>query len=172
MTIYHIRIQSHLPARYSTWFDDLTITCEPSGQTLLVGELVDQAALFGVLLKVRDLGLTLLAVGSVPNKEATPMTTRPITVIAYLTVQPGLEQGFLDQFGPLVAKTRAEPGCLSYDFHQHTTEPHRFVFYENYVDQAAFDFHLNQPYTQTWIKYAAVHDAHFDVEFWTMLSQQ
>lgn len=99
------------------------------------------------------------------------MTTKQLTVVAHLFVKPGTEQGFLERFGDLVAQSRAEPGCINYDFHQHPTEPHRFIFYENYVDQAAFDLHLTQPHTQRWVDYANAHDAHFDIEFWTMLSQ-
>ena len=67
MAIYHIRVRGHLPDRYSAWFDPLTITREPSGATQLTGELVDQAALFGVLLKIRDLGLPLLTVSPDPG---------------------------------------------------------------------------------------------------------
>jgi hypothetical protein len=65
---YEIRVQGHLDGAWSAWFDGLTITHEPGGDTLLEGELVDQAALHGVLQKVRDLGLRLLAV----NPAATP----------------------------------------------------------------------------------------------------
>jgi hypothetical protein len=65
---YEIRVQGHLDRAWSAWFDGLTITHESGGDTLLEGELVDQAALHGVLLKVRDLGLRLLAV----NPAAAP----------------------------------------------------------------------------------------------------
>ena len=67
MATYHIRVQGHLPERYSTWFDDLCITHEPTGATLLTGDLTDQGALFGVLLKIRDLGLPLLGVAEVKD---------------------------------------------------------------------------------------------------------
>ena len=53
------------PARWEQWFDGLTITLEENGNTLLSGPLADQAALHGILKKVRDLGLTLLSVNSV-----------------------------------------------------------------------------------------------------------
>ncbi len=69
MATYHIRVQGHLPDRYAAWFDPLTITREPSGETLLSGELEDQGALFGVLLKIRDLGLPLLSVSPDPGWE-------------------------------------------------------------------------------------------------------
>jgi hypothetical protein len=68
---YEIRLKGHLEARWEQWFDGLTIILEESGNTLLSGPLVDQAALHGILKKVRDLGLTLLSVNSVEpdNKE-------------------------------------------------------------------------------------------------------
>jgi hypothetical protein len=60
--VYQIRIKGHLGPRWSTWFEDLAITVEDNGDTLLTGPVVDQAALHGLLRKVRDLGLTLLSV--------------------------------------------------------------------------------------------------------------
>ena len=67
---YQIRVQGHLDDTWSEWFEGLTITHEPGGNTLLEGELVDQAALHGVLLKVRDLGLPLLGVTLVEGAGA------------------------------------------------------------------------------------------------------
>ncbi|MDP9314056.1 MAG: antibiotic biosynthesis monooxygenase [Chloroflexota bacterium] len=99
------------------------------------------------------------------------MRTGQVSVIAYLTVQPGTEQGVLSRFAELVANTRIEPGCINYDFHQHPTEAHRFVFYENYVDQRAFEDHIARPHTRTWVDYIHAHGGRFDVESWTMLSQ-
>ena len=72
MACYRIRIQGHLPDRYAVWFAPLTLTREPSGETLLTGELVDQGALFGILLKIRDLGLPLLTVSPSPDEEGAP----------------------------------------------------------------------------------------------------
>ncbi len=68
---YQIRVQDHLDPGWSAWFEGLTITHEAGGDTLLEGELVDQAALHGVLVKVRDLGLYLLAVNpaTVPGRR-------------------------------------------------------------------------------------------------------
>ena len=57
---YQIKVRGHLDPSWSEWFEGLTITHEPNGETLLVGPVVDQAALFGLLLKIRDLNLTLL----------------------------------------------------------------------------------------------------------------
>ena len=59
---YEIRLQGHLNARWADWFDGLTLTQESDGTTLLSGPIVDQAALHGLLGKVRDLGLPLIAV--------------------------------------------------------------------------------------------------------------
>lgn len=72
MACYHIRIQGHLPDRYAAWFAPLRLTRELSGETLLVGELVDQGALFGILLKIRDLGLPLLTVSASFDGETIP----------------------------------------------------------------------------------------------------
>ena len=63
--VYQIRIKGHLSARWTDWFEGLTITLEEDGSTLLTGALVDQAALHGLLKKVRDLGMPLLSVNSV-----------------------------------------------------------------------------------------------------------
>jgi hypothetical protein len=57
-----ITIKGHLDQRWSEWFDGLTITNLENGETALAGHLLDQAALHGVLTKVRDLGLTLVLV--------------------------------------------------------------------------------------------------------------
>jgi hypothetical protein len=62
---YEIRIMGHLDARWAEWFDGLSFAHERDGTTVLAGTMVDQAALYGVLRKVRDLGLPLLAVARV-----------------------------------------------------------------------------------------------------------
>ena len=61
-THYQIRIQGHLDAGWALWFDGLTISHESDGSSVLSGQIADQAALHGVLGKIRDLGLTLIAV--------------------------------------------------------------------------------------------------------------
>ena len=61
-TCYQIRIREHLDNTWSEWFDALTITHDEDGSTVLAGPVIDQAALYGLLNKVRDLGLTLIAV--------------------------------------------------------------------------------------------------------------
>ena len=99
------------------------------------------------------------------------MNEKQVTVIAYFTVQPGSEHLFLDRLPAIVRQTRAEPGCINYDFHQNMVEQHRFVFYENYVDQAAFDTHLHSPYIEEWVQYVRLNGGRFDVEHWSMLTE-
>ena len=65
MTVYEIRVKEQLDSRWSDWFAELTVTNEANGETVLMGEVVDQAALYGLLTKVHDLQLTLLSVRSV-----------------------------------------------------------------------------------------------------------
>ncbi len=71
MSIYEIRVQGHLDQHWSAWFEGLAITYEEDGTTLLRGSLVDEAALHGVLMKVRDLAAPLLSVNRVssPTEE-------------------------------------------------------------------------------------------------------
>lgn len=70
--IYQIRIKGHLDARWAGWFESLSITLEDSGETLLTGPVADQAALHGVLRKIRDLGLPLFSVNRMRAIEADP----------------------------------------------------------------------------------------------------
>jgi hypothetical protein len=62
---FQIRVKGHLDSRWSAWFDGLTVMAEENGETLLSGPIQDQAALFGLLAKVRDLGLPLVSVSRV-----------------------------------------------------------------------------------------------------------
>ncbi len=68
--VYQIRIKGHLGAGWPEWFGSLTITLQDNGDTLLTGPVVDQAALHGLLKKVRDLGMPLLSVMRVECGEA------------------------------------------------------------------------------------------------------
>ena len=68
--IYQMRLKGHLDSDWTDWFEGLTITREENGDTLLTGPVVDQAALHGLLKRVRDVGLPLLSVNSVePDAE-------------------------------------------------------------------------------------------------------
>jgi hypothetical protein len=67
---YEIRVRGHLDARWAEWFDGLSFTYGSDGTTLLCGSVVDQAALYGVLRKVRDLGLLLISVKAADTAQA------------------------------------------------------------------------------------------------------
>ena len=69
-TVYQIRIKGHLGRQRIDWFEGLGITLEESGDTLLTGPVVDQAALHGLLKKVRDLGTPLISVNRVKPGQA------------------------------------------------------------------------------------------------------
>lgn len=69
--VFQIVVKGHLDSEWSEWFDGLTITPVDSGETILTGPLVDQTALHGVLIKIRDLGLPLLRLSRIePERES------------------------------------------------------------------------------------------------------
>ena len=68
--VYQIRIKGHLGRQWTDWFEGLTITLEEDGNTLLTGPVIDQAALHGLLKKVRDLGMPLVSVSPVESGQA------------------------------------------------------------------------------------------------------
>ena len=67
---YEIRIDGHLGTRWTAWFDGLAITGESDGTTVLRGTVVDQAALHGLLQKLRDVGIPLISLRQVPSDNA------------------------------------------------------------------------------------------------------
>jgi len=75
--IYQIRLKGHLNREWAEWFDDLTISLEENGDTLLTGPVVDQSALHGLLKKVRDLGLPLVSVCPVDPGQADVSNVEP-----------------------------------------------------------------------------------------------
>lgn len=70
--IYQIRIKGHLGGQWMEWFEGMTISLEDGGETLFTGPVVDQAALHGLLKKVRDLGMTLISVIRITPGELQP----------------------------------------------------------------------------------------------------
>jgi hypothetical protein len=66
---YQIRVQGHLDAGWTKWFDGLAVSNEANGTALLSGQIPDQAALHAVLVKIRDLGLTLIAIQRLDKKD-------------------------------------------------------------------------------------------------------
>lgn len=71
---YEIRIQGHLDSQWADWFGVLTVRLEENGDTLLIGTLVDQSALHGLLRKVRDLGMPLISINRI---EPDPTDVEP-----------------------------------------------------------------------------------------------
>jgi hypothetical protein len=67
---YEIRVNGHLGPRWSAWFDGLAVTSESDGTTVLRGSVVDQAALHGLLQKLRDVGIPLISLTQVPSYQA------------------------------------------------------------------------------------------------------
>ena len=63
--LYQIRIGSHLGSQWTDWFEGMTITREENGETILTGQVADQAQLHGLLKKIRDLGITLISISPI-----------------------------------------------------------------------------------------------------------
>ena len=71
--VYQLRLEGHLGAQWADWFGGMAVTLEENGETLLTGRVADQAALFGLLKKVRDLGMPLLSVNRIEPDPAIRM---------------------------------------------------------------------------------------------------
>jgi hypothetical protein len=69
---YEIRLTGHLDAHWAAWFDGLAVSHESDGTTVIIGRIADQAALHGVLQRVRDLGLPLVSVARLEPEEFDP----------------------------------------------------------------------------------------------------
>jgi hypothetical protein len=74
---YEIRLKGHLASRWAAWFDGLSLTNESDGTTLIRGLVVDQAALHGLIQKVRDVGLPLISVAQIDTDQTDVSTTEP-----------------------------------------------------------------------------------------------
>ena len=79
--VYQIRLKGHLGSQWTDWFGGLTITLEDNGDTLLTGPVIDQAALHGLLKKVRDLGMPLVSVSPVEPGPSAALGTSPSTTL-------------------------------------------------------------------------------------------
>ena len=69
-TIYQIKLQGHLDAQWEEWFGGLTVSTDAENETVLTGPIIDQAALHGLLRKIRDLGMPLLSVRQMESKHS------------------------------------------------------------------------------------------------------
>ncbi len=76
---YQIRLRGHLSHAWEEWFEGLTITLEDNGETLLAGPVIDQAALHGLLRKVRDLGMPLVSVNRDESSGVGPVRSEKET---------------------------------------------------------------------------------------------
>ena len=74
--VYQIRLKGHLDSQWTEWFGGLTITLEDNGHTLLTGPVADQAALFGLLKKVRNLGMPLLSINCIDSGSSTTLPSQ------------------------------------------------------------------------------------------------
>jgi quinol monooxygenase YgiN len=71
-----------------------------------------------------------------------------LTIVARIKAKPGLEARMKQDLLSLLTPTRTEPGCITFDLLQDTTDPTVFVLYENWKDQTALDNHFQQPYVK------------------------
>ena len=76
--VYQIRLKGHLSRQWTNWFEGLTITLEENGNMLLTGAVIDQAALHGLLKKVRDLGMPLISVNRVNPSQVDASIVKPV----------------------------------------------------------------------------------------------
>jgi len=80
MDRYELRIGGHLDQRWTAWFDGMTLTHEHDGTTTLRGDVHDQAALHGLIAKIRDIGVTLISITAInaPTRGSCRATTPPV----------------------------------------------------------------------------------------------
>ncbi len=76
--IYQIRLKGHLDHHWSGWLNDLTLTHHKDGITMLVGPIPDQAALYGLLIKMRDLGVSLISINCIEPNCIEPDSTKAV----------------------------------------------------------------------------------------------
>ncbi len=99
------------------------------------------------------------------------MAKEEIIVLALVKIKEGIEESAKQKLMALVAPTRNEAGCISYDLHQNKDDKSRFMFYENWVSKEALDEHLKTPHLQAFINEAESLLAEpLDVTIWEKLS--
>ncbi len=99
------------------------------------------------------------------------MTDKKITVLAKIKAKDGLADTVKQQALALVAPTRSEAGCISYDFHQSDEDENLFMFYENWTSKKALDEHIQKPHLQAFIaKAEELLDGPLDVSIWKKIS--
>lgn len=79
--VYQIRVRSHLDSNWTDWFEGLTITLEKNGHTLLTGPVVDQAALYRLLKKIRDWGMFLVSVNYLEPTASTTLGSSQVDAV-------------------------------------------------------------------------------------------
>ena len=96
--------------------------------------------------------------------------SEPLTVIARVRAKAGQESRLRQEMQRLLAPTRAEAGCISYDLHQSQSDPALFVFYENWASQAALDAHFQTPHMQAHLNLVPdLVDGPLDITKWTIV---
>jgi quinol monooxygenase YgiN len=96
--------------------------------------------------------------------------SQPLTIIARMRAKAGQEARLKQELLGLVAPTRAEAGCLSYDLHQSETDPALFVFYETWKSHADLDAHFETPHIKAILKIAPeMLEGAMDLSTWTKL---
>jgi hypothetical protein len=76
--VYQIRVRGVLDSQWSDWFDEMTVSPQANGDTLLTGPVRDQSALHGILAKIRDLGVPLLSLTRIKAVPGTGASTRDV----------------------------------------------------------------------------------------------
>jgi quinol monooxygenase YgiN len=77
------------------------------------------------------------------------MSTKTVTVVAQVQAKPGRETELRKELRSLLGPSRSDAGCINYDLHQRTDDPHQFLLYENWASQDHLTAHLQQPHVQS-----------------------
>ena len=115
--VYQIRLKGHLGSQWTDWFGGLTVTLAEEGETLLTGPVVDQAALHGLLRKVRDLGMPLVSVRPVEPGPSTTLGTGGFIVNSTIETNKATATRFIEAFNTADWDTVREVVAPNYVFH-------------------------------------------------------